>query len=120
MSMYSVPFTNRISQLPCFFLCELQWKVKQPLTEFRRRRESPCSNVDLQRLMEQLGLCQSCITFFSQSHKLFFADTVFEMLVQLLVILDAHPRHGVTPSLRRIIMTCPDLDVVRQAQKLAA
>lgn len=118
--MYSVLFPNRISRLPRFFLFELQRKVKQPLTKFRRRRKSACSNVDLQRLVEQFGRCQSCITFLSQSHKLFFADTVLEMLIQHLVILDAHPRHGVGPSLRWIIVTCPDLDVVRQAQKFAA
>lgn len=109
---------NHISRLPCF-PCKLQWKVKQPMTKFRWRRKVSCSNVHLQGLMKQLGFCQSCITFLSQSHKLLFADTIFQMFIQLLVILDAHPRNGV-PSLRWIIMTCPDFEVVREAQKLAA
>ena len=42
------------------------------------------------------------------------------MFIQLLVIVDTHPRNGVTASLGWIIMTCPDLEVVREAQKFAA
>lgn len=118
MNIYSVAFDNRIHRLP-FLPCEFQWKVKQPMTKFRRRRKVSCSNVDLQRLVKQLGCRQSCITFLAQSHKLLFADTIFQVLIQLLVIMNAHPGNGVT-SLRRIIMTRPDLKVVREAQKLAA
>lgn len=114
INIYSVPFADRMSRLPCF-PSELQWKVKQPITEIRWRRKSSRSNVNLQRLVKQPGCCQSCITFLSQSHKLFFADTIFQMFIQLLVILYTHPRNGVTASLWWIIMTCPDLEVVREA-----
>lgn len=84
------------------------------MTKFRWCRKVSCSNVDLQGLVKQLGCCQSRITFLSQSYKLLFADTIFQMLVQLLVTLNTHPRNGVT-SVRWIIMTCPDFEVVREA-----
>lgn len=93
--------------------------MKQPMTKFRGQRKVSCSDVDLQRLVKQLRCLQSGITFLSQSHKLFLADAIFQVFIQLLVILDAHPSHRIT-SLRRIIMTCPDFEVVGEAQKLAA
>jgi hypothetical protein len=58
---------------------------EEEFVALRKERDAGLAEPKLlhqQRLVEQLGLCQSCITFLSQSHKLFFADTVFEMLVQ--------------------------------------
>lgn len=87
--------------------------MKHAVPSLRRRGKMPCSDINLKGLVQQLWLCQLCIALLSKSHELVRGDTGFEMLVLSLVVLHAHPRHGRLALLWRIVMTGPDLDVVR-------
>jgi hypothetical protein len=40
------------------------------------------------------------------------------MLVLFFVIFDTHVRHGLTATIRRVVMTRPDFGVVWQSEKL--
>ena len=69
--------------------------------------------------MQELWLAQLGVPILPLSHELFLGDPVPEMLVLLPVLLDGHPRHRSAAPVRRIVVACPDFDMVWQAEEPA-
>lgn len=69
--------------------------------------------------MNQPRRPQLPISFGPHLQKRILTDSVLDVLVQLLVLLDRRIRDGVLALSRRIVVARPDLYVVRKAQEFA-
>ena len=90
-----------------------QRQHKEPLPCQRRLRQSTSANVDLQRLMQQFGLVEPGIALSALFQESLLGQIVLQVAVAFSLISDAHERHGLLAGRGRVVVTRPDLDVVR-------
>lgn len=111
-----IPISQPKTWLP--FNPDLQRQPEHPKSLLNLRQPSS-PDVNLQRLMQQPRRIKHLVTLISHIHKFFLRDVFPNVLVQFLLVTNTHPWNRFSP-VRRIVMTWPDLDLVRQFQKFTA
>jgi hypothetical protein len=110
-------FTSRL--LPCQAL-SLQREVEESVARSSLTRQRTPSDVKLQRLVNQLGLRQLGVALRSPFSELLFGYALLQVLVFLFLEGNRRGRQGFCPptlAAGRVVMSRPDLEVIRQAEQ---
>jgi hypothetical protein len=97
--------------------------MKKPIPSRSQGRQPSSPDVELQRVVNQPGLCEPAVPLIPPAHKLLLRDALLEVLVGPVLLADRHGRHRLAASALAaggIVVAGPDLVFLGQVKQLIA